>query len=286
MHFFSDPTQSLHSLLAHTGLQTIVSTQVPVELQVCRVTLSEAQRTSLGLQSEQIPLPVQRYMHAAPLFTHVPLMLQVCGCLLEQRGEGELELHSVHAPARHAGAVPPQVAPSIHWPLALQVRGVLPLQSLLLGAQAPPHMPLVQTLAQAIPLLAQCPVVSQSCGWLLAAQRVAPGEHSHAEVPTHTPVHTAPLATHCAFVLHVCGVLPLQRVVPGVQTPVHEPVALLQRKGHAVPFVQLPLLLQVWGTCPLHCVAPGLQIVHLACTHAKEQTMLTVHCPCALQIAW
>jgi hypothetical protein len=74
--------------------------------------------------------------------------------------------------------------------------------------------------------------------------RVAPGAHSQATDPTQTPVQTAPLATHCALVLQDCGVFPLkQREVPGVHTPPHEP--LLQRYGQAVPFAQLPLLLQV-----------------------------------------
>jgi hypothetical protein len=59
-------------------------------------------------------------------------------------------------------------------------------------------------------------------------QRVVPGVHSHPLEPVQTPVQTAPLATHWAFALQVCGVLPLkQREVPGVQTPPQEP--LLQR---------------------------------------------------------
>ena len=127
--------------------------------------------------------------------------------------------------------------------MLLQVRGVLPLQSRLFGMQAPPHMPMLQTLAQTMPLLAQWPVVSQSCGWL-PLQRVAPGRHSQDVEPTQTPVQTAPLDAHCPLVLHACGVLPLkQRELPGVHSPPHDP--LLQRKGHAVPLAQLPLLLHV-----------------------------------------
>ena len=117
--------------------------------------------------------------------------------------------------------------PSTHWPMLLQVRGVLLLQSLALGIHAPVHIPEVQTFAHAAPLFAQWPVASQSCGCRLL-QRVVPGVHSHALDPMQMPVHTAPFATHCALALHVCGVLPLKhRVVPGVQTPLHEPV--LQR---------------------------------------------------------
>jgi hypothetical protein len=55
-------------------------------------------------------------------------------------------------------------APSTHCPIALHVRGVLPLQSLLLGIQAPPHVPLLQTLAHAMPLFVHFPIVSQTCG--------------------------------------------------------------------------------------------------------------------------
>jgi hypothetical protein len=59
-------------------------------------------------------------------------------------------------------------------------------------------------------------------------QRVAPGVHSQALDPTQTPVQTAPLDTHCALVLQLCGVLPLkQRDAPGWHTPLHEPA--LQR---------------------------------------------------------
>ena len=114
-----------------------------------------------------------------------------------------------------------------HCPLALQVRGVLLLpQTLLVGTQEPVHAPMLHSLGQTAPLLAQCPVVSQSCGCALL-QRTAPGMHSQALEPTHAPVHTEPLDTHCAFVLQLCGWLPLQRDVPGVHSPVHEPA--LQR---------------------------------------------------------
>ena len=106
--------------------------------------------------------------------------------------------------------------------------------------------------------------------------RVAPGKHSQAVDPTHTPVQTAPLATHCALVLQVWGVLPLkQRELPGVHSPPHEP--LLQRNGHAVPLAQLPVLLQVCGVSPLQRVSPGLQAVHLAEMQVYVQTSFTVH---------
>jgi hypothetical protein len=54
--------------------------------------------------------------------------------------------------------------PFIHCPLAVQVCGVLPLHCWLFGTQAPPQTPLLQTNAQAAPLLAHCPIELQSCG--------------------------------------------------------------------------------------------------------------------------
>ena len=98
---------------------------------------------------------------------------------------------------------------------------------------------------------------------------------SQAVDPTHTPVQTAPLATHCPVVLQLWGVPLKQRELPGAHTPVHEP--LLQMKGHAVPLAQLPLLLQVCGVNPLHRVSPGLQSVHRAEMHVNVQTSFTAH---------
>jgi len=151
-------------------------------------------------------------------------------------------MHGAHAPLRQNGVVPEHIAPFIHCPMALHVRGALLLQSLVFGTHEPVQAPMLHTLGQAAPLLAQRPLVSQSCGCVLL-QRIAPGMHSHALVPTHAPVQTEPLDTHCALVLQLCGWLPLQRDVPGVHSPPHEP--LVQRYGHAVPLAQLPLLLHV-----------------------------------------
>jgi hypothetical protein len=88
------------------------------------------------------------------------------------------------------------------------------------------------------------------------------------------PLHAVPLV-HCPPALQVCGVLPLHRVAPGAQTPVHEP--LLHRKGQADPLVQFPLLSHVCGMEPLHLVEPGLQAVHWVAMQANGHTMLTVH---------
>jgi hypothetical protein len=114
-------------------------------------------------------------------------------------------------------------------------------------------------------------------------QRVVPGVHSHALVPVHTPVQTAPFAAHCALVLQTWGAPLKQRVLPGAHTPLHEPP--LQRYGHAVPFAHVPLLLHVCGVRPLQRVVPGLQSVHWAEMHVYWQTSFTVHCPALLQMA-
>ena len=158
--------------------------------------------------------------------------------------------------------------------MLLHVRGVLLLQSRLFGIQAPLHIPMLQTLGQVAPLLAQCPVVSQSWGWL-PLHLVAPGVQSQVVDPTHTPVQTAPLAAHWPVVLQLWGVPLKQRELPGAHTPLHEP--LLQMKGQAVPLAQLPLLLQVCGVKPLHRVSPGLQSVHRAEMQVKVQTSFTAH---------
>jgi hypothetical protein len=58
---------------------------------------------------------------------------------------------------------------------------------------------------------------------------------------------------------HVCTPLPMQRVVPGRQTPVHWP-APVHTFGQAAPLTQFPVASHVWGVVPLmHCMAPGLQ---------------------------
>jgi len=75
-------------------------------------------------------------------------------------------------------------------------------------------------------------------------------------LPMHTLAHAA-LLCHWPVASQVCGTLPLQRVWPGVQTPVHVPA--LQTNWHAVPFVHCPDVLQVCGVVPLHCLAPGMQ---------------------------
>ena len=183
-------------------------------------------------------------------------------------------MHTAQTPSTQTELGLAHGVPLTHCPMALQVRGVLLLQSRLIGMHAPVHVPMLQTLGHDAPLLTQCPVVSQRCGWL-PSQPVAPGVQSQALDPTQMPVHTAPLAAHCPDVLQLCGVPLKQRELPGAQTPLHEPS--LQMKGHAVPLAQLPVLLHVCGVNPLHRVSPGLQSVHRAEMQVKAQTSLTAH---------
>jgi hypothetical protein len=263
-------TQSLQSLLVQATQLTGLP-QLPVALQVSKVV--PLHRVLPGVQSTQWGGGSKHaFGHAVPSLVHMPVALQTCGWLPEQRCA--LGVHGAQTPCTQTGFALAQGVPSTHCPMLLHVRGVLLLQSRLFGIHAPVHMPMLQTLGHAVPLLAQCPVVSQSCGWF-ALHRVAPGVQSHVLDPTQMPVHTAPLATHCPVVLQLCGVPLKQRELPGAQTPLHEP--LLQMNGHAVPLAQLPVLLQVCGVNPLHRVSPGLQSVHRAEMQVKAQTSLTAH---------
>jgi hypothetical protein len=152
--------QSLQSLLVHATHETGLP-QVPVPLQVSKVV--PLQRVVFGVQSTQWGGGSKHaFGHTAPSFVHIPVLLQTWGCAPEQRWVvGE---QGAQTPKTQNGFAPVHAVPSTHCPMLLQVRGVLLLQSLAPGMQAPVHDPMLQTLAQAAPLLAQCPVVSQSCG--------------------------------------------------------------------------------------------------------------------------
>jgi len=89
---------------------------------------------------------------------------------------------------------------------------------------------------------------------------------------------------HCPVLSHVCGVVPVlsQRTLPGVQAPVQLPA--VQRNGHAVPFVQLPVALQVLGVRPAQSFEPGLQTpVHMPTEHTNVQVGSLIHVPEAVQ---
>jgi hypothetical protein len=68
--------------------------------------------------------------------------------------------------------------------------------------------------------------------------------------------------THVPAAVHVCTVLPMHCLAPGMQA-VHVP--WLQTGLHAAPlFSQSPLALHFWGCVPLHCIEPGVQVpVHM-----------------------
>jgi hypothetical protein len=160
-HCLAGATQSLQSLLVHAAQVTGLP-QLPVALQVSNV-VELAQRVLFGVQSTQCGGGSrQTSAHAVPSLVHIPVLLQTCGCLAEQRWAPGA--HGAHVPSTQTEFAPVHAVPSTHCPMLLQVRGVLLLQSLALGIQAPAHMPPVQTLGQTAPLLAQCPVASQSCG--------------------------------------------------------------------------------------------------------------------------
>ena len=159
-HRLAGGTQSLQSLLVHAAHTTGLP-QVPVASQVSK--LVPLQRVLLGVQSTQWGGGSKHTLgHAAPSFVHIPVLLQTCGCWLEHRWAPGAQ--GAQLPMTQTGFGLAQAAPFTHCPMLLQVRGVLPLQSLLFGMQAPPHMPMLQTLGHTMPLLIQCPVVSQSCG--------------------------------------------------------------------------------------------------------------------------
>lgn len=206
-----------------------------------------------------IPAPVQTLVQAAPL-THVPVASQVCGTfpeqridwgahIPEQRGVVVLQTNPHAAPSLTKWPVPSQMsgcnpshrrAPGLqseHTPLPMQAVQVvasrqvpvashvcetLPMQRPEPGTQVPVHLPPEQRNGHAVPELPQRPVASQTCG-CVRLHRVALGAQSTQAPVRHAFAHAAPLV-HCPVGLQVCGTLPLQRVLPGVHTPVHAPV--------------------------------------------------------------
>jgi hypothetical protein len=48
-------------------------------------------------------------------------------------------------------------------------------------------------------------------------------------------------------------------LLPGVHDPTHAPP--LHTLAHGLPVLcQEPAALHVWGCCPVHCIAPGVQL--------------------------
>jgi hypothetical protein len=151
----------LQSLLVHAAHVTGLP-QLPVALQVSKV-VPLLQRVAFGVQSTQWGGGSKHALgQTAPSFVHMPVPLQTCGCLSEQRWAPGA--HGEQVPWTHTGFGLAQAVPSTHCPAPLHVRGVLLLQSLAFGIHAPVHMPMLQTLGHAAPLLTQCPVGSQSSG--------------------------------------------------------------------------------------------------------------------------
>jgi hypothetical protein len=88
--------------------------------------------------------------------------------------------------------------------------------------------------------------------------------------------------------LHVCGVLPEQRLVPGWQIPVHTPAE--QTFGQTMllfEFPQWPVASQSWGWSALvgeHRVAPGAQSAQVPLPmQTRGQAALLAQLPLASQ---
>jgi hypothetical protein len=71
------------------------------------------------------------------------------------------------------------------------------------------------------------------------------------------------------------GVVGLQRLLAGAQTPPHTP-APVHTNGQAVPLTQSPAALQLCGILPLHCFWPVVQRVpHTPALQRIGQTVST-----------
>lgn len=125
-------------------------TQLPLALHVWYVV--PVHWTLFGVQSTQLPAR-QALAHAVPTSVHMPASLHNWGCFSEHCLA--VGMHGAHAPLTQNGVVPEHIVPFTHCPMALQVRGVLLLQSLVLGAHEPVQAPMLHTLGHAAPLLAQ-----------------------------------------------------------------------------------------------------------------------------------
>ena len=72
-----------------------------------------------------------------------------------------------------------------------------------------------------------------------------------------SPLHAVPSTHDVPADEQVCGVVPLHRLVPGLQVT-HDP---LRQTGvvplQGFPDCQTPVDEQVCGVVPLHCLAPG-----------------------------
>jgi hypothetical protein len=117
-------------------------------------------------------------------------------------------------PLTQKGVAPLHAVPACHWPLPLQVCGVLPMQVVCPGPHTPPQAPLTHV-------------------WL--------------------DPHAEPLFCHWPAPSQVCGCWPLQLSCPCPQSPPHAPAVQVWLALHAAPlFCQLPVASHFWGCWPLH----------------------------------
>jgi hypothetical protein len=109
---------------------------------------------------------------------------------------------------------------------------------------------------------------------------------------THTvPVHNM-VVLQVPIEPHVCTQVPAMShcTAPGVHVPTHLPAT------HAVPehadpaFIQVPVGLQPWGCCPLHCNEPGSHWTQLPPVHTGVPPLHALptgcHCPFGQKMGW
>jgi hypothetical protein len=221
------PTQTVLPVEHKNGQTFPLSVQFPVASHTWGC--FPVHRLAPGAQDEHAPeMQAAAQVMSLP---QLPLGSQVCSVVasLHCRAPG---VQTVQAPPRHTVS---QVSASCQLPLASQVCSVLlspGLHCLALGAHCVHAPPTHAVAVQAGPLLLKWPLVSQRMGWLPEQDR-APGLQSE---QTPSIKHAVHCAVSCQFPVasHVCDTVPLHRLAPGRQTPVHLPPE--QTLGQAFPF--------------------------------------------------
>jgi hypothetical protein len=170
-----------------------------------------------------------------------------------------------------------------HWPTALHVWGVLPLQRRVFGEHTPQIPAPTQSEGHAASSWKR-PSAPHVCGVVVFAHCLVPGTHEPAQDPVvQTKGHGVPVVPKCPLPSQVCGWSPLHRDVPGAQSP--QTPAPKQTPVHAAALCHCPFAPQVWGVLPLHWLAPGLQRPEqLPAKHTKGQSVPFVQLPLASQV--
>jgi hypothetical protein len=218
--------------------------QLPVASHVCGVVPLHCIDPGAHTPVQRGVVVEQTNPQTAPSVTLCPVISQKSGCKpWHLRLPG---LQSEHTPSFKQTV---QATASRQTPVASQVWDMLTLHRLVPGTHIPAHAPPEQRNGHKAPLLAQCPVMSQVCGWLMLQRGALGVQSTQVPLPRHTLAQGVPLCQVPAAV-QVCGTLPTHCELPGVQTPVQAPA--LQTNGHVAALVHWPAGSQVWGTRPLH----------------------------------